>query len=142
MFRGIQILVDEFNRFHATYLILNKIFVFTVALVLGVYSSIRLSYILPAPQMLILRWGAVDCLVGIVIDFGVKAQIYLVSSELKTKHRNAVLRNLLQNKWFNRWVKSCPDLKVKIGSVNYVDKSTPLHLLSFCLDQVVSLLLL
>lgn len=136
MFRGIQILVEEFNGFHATYLILNKIFIFTVALVLGLYFTIKLSSALPVPQMLIFKLGRVDCLVGIVIDFAVKAQIYSVSSEMKSKHRNAVLRNLLQDKWFNR----CPDLIFKIGSVNYVDvMSTPLH---FCLDQLVSLILL
>jgi hypothetical protein len=41
-----------------------------------------------------------------------------------------------------RYAKSFQDLKVKIGSTNFVEKNTPFVLLSFCVEQTVSLVLM
>jgi len=45
-------------------------------------------------------------------------------------------------KWVNMVWRSFRPLKVCIGSVNFVEKSTPFNLLDFCLSQTDSLLLL
>jgi len=41
-----------------------------------------------------------------------------------------------------KYVRSLPQLKVYIGSVNFVEKDTPFAMLNFCFDQIVSLLLI
>ncbi len=141
MFRNIQILLIHFNEFHAKYLVLVKIFGQALYITLGLYSFIRLSTVLPVVQFLVHGIGILDSLIGVIFCYGMKAQVFSVSTALKTQDKNYIMRNLLRSKWFQRFFRSCPQLKVKIGSVNYIDEFTPLSIISISLGQLVNFLL-
>ncbi len=141
MFRNIQILLIHFNEYHAKYLVVVKIIGQALFITLGIYSFIRLSNVLPVAQFLVYGVGILDSLIGVIFCYGMKAQVFSVSGALKTQNKNSVSRNLLRSKWFQRYFRSCPQLKVKIGSVNFVDEFTPLSIISLSLGQLVNFLL-
>jgi hypothetical protein len=76
----------------------------------------------------------------IVILFSMAGKVWSESMEFKWAWK----RNdqLARNKLTRRYAKSFQDLKVKIGSTNFVERNTPFVLLSFCVEQTVSLVLM
>ncbi len=85
-------------------------------------------------------WGAMVFFLVIIFVFGILADVYNVSSEVQRKVNGR--HDLKRNKWFKRWLKSCPRFKIYFGGSNYFDRLTPLNIQSFAINQTVSLMLL
>lgn len=45
-------------------------------------------------------------------------------------------------KWFSRYLKSCPAIRLSMGDGSFYDSATSLVIWQFCVDQLVSLLLI
>jgi hypothetical protein len=72
--------------------------------------------------------------------FSIAGNVWSESVELRRAWKT---NNQLASKTLTRkYVKSLPDIKVKIGCTNFVDKFTPLVFLSVCVEQTVNLVLM
>lgn len=84
-------------------------------------------------------WSGNTCLLIVVCVNGILADVYKVS--LAVMDTLGSHSGLNKSKWFKKWFKSCPVLKIYLGGSNFFDQLTPLTLLDFVIDQTVSLLL-
>ncbi len=75
----------------------------------------------------------------IVFVFGILADVHNVSIEVHKKINGRL--ELKRNKWFKRWIKSCPVLKIYFWESNFMDRLTPLNIQSFAVTQTVNLML-
>jgi len=119
----------------------------SILLVVGMYTGIRLYSVLPLPMYALFVVLAVDGF--LVINFVLKecgiinekSEMVLENFKLaffKQKSQNSISSlHLLQRKQLRSL---CP-LRIKMGSCNFFEVSTPLEVLSICLDSLVSLLL-
>lgn len=89
---------------------------------------------------LLYAWTGVMLVVNVVYMFGMLADAFNVSTEvLGMLNANP---NLRRSAWFRRWLRSCQVLKIYMGGTNFLDRSTPLVIEEFVINQTVSLLLL
>lgn len=98
----------------------------------------------------ILRWvlglAALESIFGQILLLGIFASLYVKSCGV-ISHGTKVLANLsnpvnLGAKRARKFLKSCSNFKVKIGSINFVDQLTPLNSLDFGNCLAVQLILL
>lgn len=80
------------------------------------------------------------CLFMIMYVFGILADVYNVSSGVQKRINGQ--HDLKRNKWFKRWIKSCPALRIYFSGSNYLDRLTPLNFQNFVINQTVGLMLL
>ncbi len=89
---------------------------------------------------LLYGWSEVGMITGIIIVFGMLADVYNASQRFQmTIHGR---HDLKRNKWFRKWFKSCPVFRIYFGMSNYLDRLTPLNIQDFAVNQTVSLMLL
>ncbi len=89
---------------------------------------------------LLYAWCGVVCFFMIIYVFGILADVYNVSNGVQ-KQINGT-HDLKRNKWFKRWIKSCPALRIYFGGSNFLDRLTPLNFQDFVINQTVGLMLL
>ncbi len=81
------------------------------------------------------------CIVFMTIfGFGILANVHKASMDVQRKINRK--SDLKRNKWFKRWLKSSPVLKIYFGGSNFLDRLTPLNLQNFAISQTVNLMLL
>lgn len=84
-------------------------------------------------------WTGFCCMLEVVVVNGILADVYKNGNAGKNKINGDL--GLKKNKYFQKWFKSCPVLRINLGGSNYFDSLTPLNLLDFVIDRTVSLLL-
>lgn len=89
---------------------------------------------------LLYGWGGFVSLLNVLFMFGILVDVSNVSK--KVLRRVNCKEEFRKNKWFRRWLKSCPTLKIYFGGSNFLERRTPLNLTKFVIEQTVSLLLL
>ncbi|CAL8068665.1 unnamed protein product [Orchesella dallaii] len=139
-FRQIQLITVEFNSYHQKYNAVTKISIMVIGIDIALYALIRLYDSLLAPQILTYVTAVFEFFCGILFAYGLKACVYVASKQLLEDTKG--LQGLHGHKWFRRYFRSWPVLKVYMGSVNFIDQVTPLTVLDFAISQLVSLLLL
>ncbi len=85
-------------------------------------------------------WAEVMIFSMIVFVFGILADVHNVSVEVHKKINGR--SDLKRNKWFKRWIISCPPMKIYFGGSNFMDRLTPLNIQSFANSQTANLMLL
>jgi len=77
---------------------------------------------------------------GLLTVNGAAANVFAVSSNLKGKlHR---CKPIISHREFKRTVLAIPEMRIQLGSSNFVDKFTPLGFLSFNIERAIHLLLI
>lgn len=89
---------------------------------------------------LLYAWAGMICISNTLYMFGILADVSNVSEKVLGRLRGKV--EFRKNKWFRKWLRSCPTLKIYFGGSNYLERRTPLNLTDFVIEQTVSLLLL
>jgi len=115
-----------------------------ILIVVGVYTAIRLYYSIPLPMFAVFVALALDGV--LVINFllkecgkiNKKSEQLLETFKIRLSSMKAD-RKLMSLK--RKEVKSLSKLKIKMGSTNFFEMTTPLEILHLCLDIVVNLLL-
>lgn len=85
-------------------------------------------------------WCACILSANVIWFFGTLASVYETSKKVNETLKSK--REFATKKWFRRWLKSLPVLRVYLGGTNYVEALTPLNMEDFVISQTVSLLLL
>jgi len=142
VYRELQILNRYYNRDQQNTVILILLFLIMAGTITATYTLIAFG-----SKMVLIYFFCVafDALVVMLVFFSVMANVNsgAVNGIQKVKSKFVPL---IVDKRGRKWVELCwrsfRPLKVCIGCVNFVDKSTPFNLLNFCLSQIASLLLL
>lgn len=142
-FRKLQLLLGTYRNIYsksmvgiltAGVVVLQVIFLFnTIALTKEGASNQLAMYLLNL-------WASIMGAFILIFIFGSLADVYTYSEGVSESINGKV--SLMKNKWFRRYHKSCPTLRIYFGGSNYLDGLTPLNLVEFTIDQTVSLLLL
>ncbi|CAL8146823.1 unnamed protein product [Orchesella dallaii] len=139
----LRILHRHFIKIQEGFIIAALLFVANAYVILGFYMLFTFGWSLPLPKIVLCMFCGVDCLLIIIVYCGVFGGLHSESEETLLLFRKRFMP-LLQGKnrrLKDRLVKSFQPLKVAIGVSNYVDKLTPLVMIQFCIDQIVSLML-
>ncbi|CAL8146805.1 unnamed protein product [Orchesella dallaii] len=139
----LRILHRHFSKVQEGFIIAALLFVANAYVILGFYMLITFGWSLPLPKIVFFMFCEVDCLLIIIIYCGVFGGLHSETEETLLLFRKRFMPSLQgkNRKLKDRLVKSFQPLKVAIGVSNYVDKLTPLVMIQFCIDQMVSLLL-
>ncbi|CAL8136191.1 unnamed protein product [Orchesella dallaii] len=85
-------------------------------------------------------WCTFLAMFVIVVILGMLADVYVVANKVNESISGTV--TLKRSKWFVRFLKSCPVLRIYLFGTNFLDEMTPLTCEDFAIGQTVSLLLL
>ncbi|CAL8136658.1 unnamed protein product [Orchesella dallaii] len=85
-------------------------------------------------------WCAFVAMFMIVVIFGMLADVYCKAKQVDEDMNGTV--SLKRNKWFRKFLKSAPVLRVYLCGTNFLDEMTPLTCEDFAIGQTVSILLL
>ncbi len=85
-------------------------------------------------------WTIPVCVFSCVSMLGVFGQVYNTCLEMSSKFQKN--ENLIRGKYFRRFHRSCPILRVHVGPTNFVEMQTAINLEQIVLEQTVELQLL
>jgi hypothetical protein len=137
--RKLQILNIMFNNIYSKDLFEICMALFLLVLIPGGYFAVTIQstsqFASIACSYIILTGYAT-----ITVLFSMAGKVWSESVEFKGawKRNDQLNRKQLSR----RYAKSFQDLKVKIGSTNFVERNTPFVFLSFCVEQTVNLFLM
>lgn len=139
MFRHIQFLTVLLNEVQKGTLIAVLLWSSTFILSLAV-SMLVISSIEDWTSLATLTLIVVDCTLEILIILGGMSTVYITSRRaLVTKPK---LYSCSDARWLRRFLRSCQPLKIRIGSVNFVDELTPLNCFHVSITLGVNIILL
>lgn len=140
MYRECQLLTDLYNRLHQYGLI-------AMVAAVGILAEISFSYVIvrnfdniQVPILAFAGLCVIDSFVCLVAIFGVAAKVH--SSSKKAKTAVSKTKYFRQEKWLRKFLQSCPTHRVCLLLNKFFDSLTPLKIQTFCIDNIVTLLLL
>ncbi|CAL8148640.1 unnamed protein product [Orchesella dallaii] len=144
-YRDLQIFLRFYNCIQQDVAIVAILNAFMIALVISLFALLHIGWEMSFSHWLLNFLTAIDTFLGILLVYGSYAKVCTNSRkivmELKTRPpKDCFLRKNMA--LLKRYVKSFPSLKIFFGSVNFLEELTPIVMLHFCLNQLVSLLLL
>lgn len=144
MFRNIQLLVNLMNEVNST-AVIGALSGVTITQAVSLSIVIRLAPEAaqhPVPLSIFLM-SFLQFLIMIFVTLGGLGELYSVSDEVMENLKVSLRReNSFKGKWKQKFVKSCNVLKVKVGFVSYMDKTTALTMLDIANDLTINILLL
>jgi hypothetical protein len=141
MWRGFQTYNTLLNTCLAQVMYPVMVSAWSILIVIGLYTGIRLFGTIPTAMYLLLILLATDGLFMDMFGFRMAGDVDGKSHELLKKWRVSLSKTSQQSKLKRKTLLSCAPLRVKLGSSNYIEVCTPLVILDLCLDQVVTLLI-
>lgn len=142
-YRKIQIMLiiyrNVYSRFMLAIIVTSILFLETSCLY-NCVDSARKGVSIFAGLNLLYFWCGCAFALNVLFIFGKLADIHQTSRELQLARKSKT--EFAKNKWFRRWMRSCPVLKVYLGGTNFLEAQTPLLMESFVIIQAVNLLLL
>jgi hypothetical protein len=141
-YKEFQLLISMFNDIYQTNFFVNVMACGVFIIVSSGFFLISTHHVdnLPVVTLLLLPITLTAYAIVILI-FSLASKVWSNSLEFKS----AWTRNhQMGNKWSSlsrKEQKSIQNLKIKVGACNFIEKNTPFILVSFCIEQTVSLLL-
>ncbi|CAL8092351.1 unnamed protein product [Orchesella dallaii] len=145
VYRQLQILNRYYNLIQQNVMITSTLVLVTNGFIISTYVMLSLGADVTVLQIFMFLNGGFNCFLIILIQIGAMANLYGESiTTIKDLKKSAAQGKIgvRKRKWVERYLKSLTPLKVAVGSVNFIDELTPINLLDFCVNQIVSLLLL
>ncbi|CAL8135913.1 unnamed protein product [Orchesella dallaii] len=145
LYRQIQILNRYYNVIRNNGIIIAHEYLLIIAFIISVFMLISLGSNGTLPELILFGLCGFDGAIVLLVCNTLMGQIYSGSKQFRTKIKEHILSNQVlnkQRKWTQRYLKSCAVLKCNIGDVNFIEELTPLVMIDFCINQIVSLLLL
>lgn len=89
---------------------------------------------------------AIDYVMLLVFLVGGMAQLMMQSQELRCSWQKYMAKSVYTStkhkRWERRFLKSCTNIKVRFGEINYIESETPLSCIDFSTDLTVQFLIL
>lgn len=137
-FRELQVMTVNYRHLNSNLVIIPYMASGIASEITALYNCIALT--MPTQMFIFSLWTALVNASTFIFAYGCLADVYQTS--LESEQRTICNTNLMKNKWFRRYVRSCPILKISFGSGNFLEAQTPLNIQKFVMDQTVSLLLM
>ncbi|CAL8130034.1 unnamed protein product [Orchesella dallaii] len=145
LYRQIQILNQYYNAIQKNDLIIAHEYVLIMAVIISVFTLISVGTEVFLPRFILHSLNGFDTAILLLVCNTIMGQMHSASKQFCTKNKDQILSNKLASKhtkWIQRYLKSCAFLKCNVGDVNFIEELTPLVMLNFCINQIVSLVLL
>lgn len=141
MNKELQLLVTCYNKIHGDSLSVLSTIAVSGTFIVCTYAAISLHSEVRLVQLIRFIFFAVDTFIVILLcDSGFKSTVHTVSQDVMNKFRSS--ERFMKEPVTRRHFRSWQSAKIRLGSTNFYDKSTPLNLINFCISQVVGLLLI
>jgi len=108
--------------------------------IIGVFTGLKLGDVVPPPIYMFFILIAFDGITAICTFIKVCGEVNELSKNV-LGHWKTLAYKSAKPKLVTRQLKSCQDLRIKLGSTNFFDMSTSLVTIDFCVDQIVRLLI-
>ncbi|CAL8122144.1 unnamed protein product [Orchesella dallaii] len=153
-YRQLQILERFLNGIHQDVITGAMLNMLIVCIIISAYSLIHLGWHISIPHLILFSCLLVDCIATIVLAFGAFALVHTESTitlaflknllipGLELKYLRSVGLGRFRLKNVKKFVGSFYPLKVQIGNANFIEKTTPITVVEFCIGQTVNLLLM
>ncbi|CAL8092345.1 unnamed protein product [Orchesella dallaii] len=145
VYRQLQILNRFYNVIQQNVLLTSTLVLVTNGCIISTYVMLSNGSNVTVLQMFQFLNGGSNCFLVILIQIGAMAKLYGESTRVIQNLKKSMTQREIsgrKRKWIQRYLKSLTPLRVAVGSVNFIDELTPITLLDFCVNQIVSLLLL
>ncbi len=150
LYKQLQLILRYYNQLHQDIFVIVLLHLVGLCIIIGLFAVISSWNIITNVQCLVLTASALQAIFGLMILFGNFAGIYEDSLSFianlrlpRTNTASTISGNEKHSLEKNRKIaKSLFPLKVRIGSVNFVDRFTPITFIDFCFGIVVNMLLL
>ncbi|CAL8122150.1 unnamed protein product [Orchesella dallaii] len=153
-YRQLQILERSLNWMHQDMVTPAVLNIFIMAAIISTYVIISEGTQLNILHLIMFSCVLIDSIASIVLGFGTFGLVHTESTitldvlkeklipRLELEAVRSTQVKYLKLKLVKKFVASLYVLKVRIGNVNFVEKTTPITVLDFCLAQIVNLLLM
>ncbi len=139
MLREIGIYSSEYRRLFSCYMTCCVILFVMLEHILSLYACLHFGNELPLPMIISFGLGVLNAGIVVIFFYSNLAKVFTTSKyalEIKLKCGKSEM-----SPWFQRFLKSSRIVKISIGDTNFVEPLTPLTVEQFCIEQVISLIL-
>lgn len=146
VYRELQLHSLFFNKMHQDCGIISVMCCIMYAFVISVFALMEYGSQLAFPQIVVFGNVALATFIAMVFVYGIFAKVNTNSLKALAFLQQRLVPSVRGNRglhvWTSKYIASLPQLKVQIGSTNFVDSFTPLAMLQFCLGQICNLMLM
>jgi hypothetical protein len=141
MYRGVQLLVGLFNDCYQWIFFTVLLFIEYLMLSLVLFIFVRLHADISSEMSCLLGALTVEGFFFIFILNSLSGKVYQSSCSLLTawSRNSSSEKSSLPKHWVKRSVRSCQGIKIRMGSVNFIDRLTPFVICGFCVRLAVRL---
>ncbi len=152
LYKQLQLILRYYNQIHQDIFVVVVLNCTGLCIIIASFAIISSWSIITNVQIFVLSVLALEAVFGLMICFGNFAGIYEDSVKFIATLRlpctiatsyitGTAILNIVRLE-YRKITKSLYPLKVRIGSVNYADRFTPITFIDFCLGVVVNMLLI
>jgi hypothetical protein len=140
MYKGIQLLVNLFNECYQWVFFTVLLFLGYFIISINLFTFVGFQKEISNPASFLLGMLTVEGLIGIFILNSLSGKVYHSSSSLlKVYSRIPSSSGNYPKHWIKKTVASCQGIKIRMGSVNFIDRLTPFVVCGFCIRLAVRL---
>lgn len=145
LYHELQVLTRYFNLVEKNVVLPSIVGMFAILFTGSLYILVKFGTEAEVPLLILSVIQLSDGILGIYLVLGTFAKLHENSTEVLAFMKNKLIPMLERRSdrmKVGKVVKSFSVLKVRLGEVNFVDKVTPLTVIEFCCQQLVSMLLI
>jgi hypothetical protein len=137
----VKVIVECFNNLYKDYFFGNCLVVSSVMMITFGYCAISMHNVLPKIGLAYIAFTAVsgNLMLTLLYTFGGDVQVASQTLIMSWKKSDSLEKRKGEAR---KLIESCQSLIIKLGSINFIDRMTPIVILAFPVDQTIQLLLL
>jgi hypothetical protein len=142
MYRGVQLLVGLFNDCYQWVFFTLLLFIGYFIVSVNLFIFVKLHAEISSATSFLLASFTVEGFLGIFILNSFSGKVYHSSCSLLrtwSKNSSSEKSRFIPKIWVKKSVRSCSGIKIKMGSVNFIDRLTPFVICGFCVRLAVRL---
>jgi hypothetical protein len=141
MYRGLQLLVGLFNDCYQWVFFTVLLFIEYFIISVNLFIFVRLHREFSSATSFLLGSITVEGFFCIIILNSLSGKVYQSSCSLLTawSRNSSSEKSRCPKMWVKRTIRSCQGIKIRIGSVNFIDRLTPFVICGFCVRLALRL---
>ncbi|CAL8127509.1 unnamed protein product [Orchesella dallaii] len=140
-YRIIQTMALVFNGIYQKWAIVVLLIFQTIIQIAGVCSLIRFGKVMQVAESAVFLVCAFNAVSIILIVYGSAAHVNMCSAGVIKSFKRVTTKMGREKKWWIRFVRSCPEVKIRFGATNYIDQLSPINYMDFNINQTVTVLI-
>lgn len=145
-YKELQLHTLFFNQMHQDCIIFSVMWNVMYGFIISVFALAEYGSQLTFPQVVVFGNIAFATFIAMVVVYGIFAKVNSNSLKALAFLEQRVIPSIREHrklrKWTKKYIASLPQLKIQLGTTNFVDGFTPLVMLQFCLGQLCNLRLM